>query len=38
MIYRGCIKEYINEWVRVYYASGWGEWLREGVTIPVGLT
>ena len=30
MIYRGCIKEYINEWVRVYYADGWGDWLREG--------
>ena len=30
MIYRGCIKEYINEWVRVYYANGWGDWLREG--------
>lgn len=32
MIYRGCIKEYINEWVRVYYADGWGDWLREGGT------
>ena len=30
MIYRGCIKEYINEWVRVYYANAWGDWLREG--------
>lgn len=30
MIYRGCIKEYINEWVRVYYAGAWGDWLREG--------
>ena len=30
MIYRGCIKEYINEWVRVYYAGAWGEWLKEG--------
>ena len=30
MIYRGCIKEYINEWVRVYYADSWGDWLREG--------
>jgi hypothetical protein len=30
MIYRGCIKEYINEWVRVYYADSWGDWLKEG--------
>ena len=30
MIYRGCIKEYINEWVRVYYANSWGDWLKEG--------
>lgn len=30
MIYRGCIKEYINEYVRVYYAGAWGDWLKEG--------
>lgn len=30
MIYRGCIKEYINEYVRVYYAGAWGDWLKDG--------
>lgn len=28
MIYRGCIKEYINMYVRVYYSNGWGDWLK----------
>lgn len=28
MIYTGCIKEYINVYMRVYYADGWGDWLK----------
>lgn len=28
MIYRGCIKECINMYVRVYYSNGWGDWLK----------
>lgn len=28
MIYRGCIKEYINMYVRVHYSNGWGSWLK----------
>lgn len=28
MIYRSCIKEYLNMYARVYYSNGWGDWLK----------